>query len=80
MARENNAKNRSPQSSLNVLFQVPKSDSWVFDTGSVANICNTMQGLRDIRNLNKNEVNMRVGNGASVVVIAVGTMPLSLPS
>ena len=63
-----------------VYLSGPKSNSWVFDTGSVANICNTIQELRNPRQLSKNEVTMRVGNGASVVVIAVGTMPLHLPS
>ena len=58
----------------------PKSNSWVFDTGSVANICNTMQELRNPRTLSKNELTMRVGNRANVAVVAVGTIPLHLPS
>ena len=31
---------------IDVFLMGPKSNSWVFDTGSVANIYNTMQGLR----------------------------------
>ena len=58
----------------------PKSNSWVFDTGSVANICNTMQELRSPRTLSKNDVTMRVGNEANVAVVVVGTMPLHLAS
>ena len=54
--------------------------TWVFDTGSVANICNSKQGLQIKRRLAKDEVTMRVGNGSKVVVIAVGTLPLHLPS
>ena len=65
---------------IDVYLSGPKSNSWVFDTGSVANICNTMQELRNPRTLSKNEVTMRVGNGANVAVVAVGTMPLHLPS
>src|SRR5664279_884136 len=65
---------------IDVFLQGPKCDSWVFDTRSVANICNTMQELKKPRWLSKNEVSMRVGNGASVAVVAVGTMPLRLPS
>ena len=40
------------------------SSTWVFDTGSVANICNSKQGLRSKRRLVKDEVTMRVGNGS----------------
>ena len=65
---------------IDVFLSGPKSNSWVFDTGSVANICNSMQELRRTRMLEKNEVTMRVGNGTAVAVIAVGTMPLHLPS
>ena len=37
-------------------------------------------GLRIKRRLAKDEVTMRVGNGSKVDVIAVGTLPLHLPS
>ena len=62
-----------------------RSSAWVFDTGSVAHICNSKQGLRKQglrikRRLAKDEVMMRVGNGSKVDVIAVGTLPLHLPS
>ena len=56
------------------------SSTWVFDTGSVASICNWKQGLRIKRRSAKDEVMMRVGNGSKVDVIAVGTLPLHLPS
>jgi hypothetical protein len=52
----------------------------VFDTGSVANICNSMQELWVTRTLAKDEVTMHVGNRAKFAVIAVGTLPLHLPS
>ena len=57
-----------------------RSSTWVFDTGSVANICNSKQGLRIKRRLAKDEVTMRVGNGSKVDVSADGTLPLHLPS
>nr|AAX94813.1 retrotransposon protein, putative, Ty1-copia sub-class [Oryza sativa Japonica Group]ABA93176.1 retrotransposon protein, putative, Ty1-copia subclass [Oryza sativa Japonica Group] len=38
------------------------------------------KGLKRSRNLARGEVDIHVGNGASVVAVAVGTMPLSLPS
>ena len=56
-----------------------RSSAWVFDTGSVAHICNLKQGLRIKRRLAKDELTMRVGNGSKVDVIAVGTLPLHLP-
>ena len=57
-----------------------RSSAWVFDTGSVAHICNSKQGLRIKRRLAKDEVTMRVGNGSKVDVITIGTLPLHLPS
>ena len=57
-----------------------RSSTWVFDTGSVAHICNSKQELKNKRQLLKDEVTMRVGNGSKVNVIAVGTLPLHLPS
>ena len=56
------------------------SSAWVFDTGSVAHICNSKQGLQIKQRLAKDEVTMRVGNGSKVNVNAVGTLPLHLPS
>ena len=55
-------------------------NSWVFDTGSVAHICNTMQGMTKSRSVERGEVDSRVGNNARVAALAVGTMQLHLPS
>ena len=57
-----------------------RSSAWVFDTGSVAHICNSKQGLGVKRRLAKDEVMMRIGNGSKDDVIVVGTLPLHLPS
>ena len=46
----------------------------------LAHICNPNHGLWIKRRLAKDEVTMRVGNGSKVGVIAVGTLPLHLPS
>ena len=43
-------------------------------------ICNSKKGLWNKQRLAKDEVTMRVGNGSKVDVIAVGTLPLHLPS
>ena len=39
-----------------------------------------MRGLRNSRKLAKGESNLRVGNGAKVATIAIGTYVLNLPS
>jgi hypothetical protein len=65
---------------IDVYLTSARSSTWVFDTGSVANICNSKQELRNKWRLAKDEVMMRVRNGSKVDVIAVGTLPLRLPS
>ncbi|KAK8600835.1 hypothetical protein V6N12_050683 [Hibiscus sabdariffa] len=55
------------------------STSWVLDTGSGSHICTSVQGLHMRRNLAKGDVDLRVGNGARVAALAVGTYVLSLP-
>ena len=61
---------------IDVYFTRARSSTWVFDTGYVANICNSKQGLWIERRLAKDEVTMRVGNASKVDVIAVDTLPL----
>ena len=56
------------------------SVSWVLDTGCGSHICVNVQGLKNSRSLAKGEVGVRVGNGARVAALAVGTYYLSLPS
>ena len=65
---------------IDVYLTSTRSSAWVFDTGSVAHICNSKQVLQNKRKLAKNEVTMRVGNRSKVDVITVGTLPLHLPS
>ena len=65
---------------IDVLLASKNSKSWVFDTGLVAHICNSMQGLQRMCKLAKNEVVMRIRNGAGVTAQAVLIMPLRLPS
>ncbi|KAK8533113.1 hypothetical protein V6N12_076394 [Hibiscus sabdariffa] len=59
---------------------LPTSSSWVLDTGCGSHICTSVQGLHMRRNLAKGDVDLRVGNGARVAALAVGTYVLSLPS
>ena len=65
---------------IDVYLTSARSSTWLFDTGSVANICNSKQELRNRRRLARDEVTMRVGNGSRVDVMAVGTLSLVLPS
>ncbi|KAK1660779.1 hypothetical protein QYE76_048938, partial [Lolium multiflorum] len=59
---------------IDVYLTGSRSSAWVFDTGSVAHICNSKQELRNRRSLARDEVTMRVGNGSKVDVISVGTL------
>ena len=56
------------------------STSWVLDTGCGSHICTSVHGLKNRRTLAKGEVDLRVGNGAKVAALAVGTYVLTLPS
>ena len=56
------------------------SVSWVLDTGCGSHICVNVQGLKKSRSLAKGEVDLRVGNGARVAALAVGTYYLLFPS
>jgi hypothetical protein len=70
-------------SGINVIeinIAVSSSDSWVFDIGSMIHPCKSLQGLSLTRRFAKGELDVRVGNGAKVAAIAVGTFHLSLPS
>nr|GEU52340.1 hypothetical protein [Tanacetum cinerariifolium] len=54
--------------------------SWVYDTGCGTHIYNTTQGLRGSRKLKPDALSLYVGNGQRVVVEAIGSYHLSLPS
>jgi hypothetical protein len=65
---------------IEINIAVSSSDSWVFDTGSMIHTCKLLQGLSLTRQFVKGELNVRVGNGAKVAAIVVGTFHLPLPS
>ena len=65
---------------IDVYLTNARSSAWVFDTGSVAHICNLKQGLRIKRRLAKDEVTTHMGNGSKVDVIGIVTVPLHLLS
>jgi hypothetical protein len=65
---------------MDVLIADSFINSWVFDTRSVAHICNSMQGLTRSRSMARREVDFCVGNNAKVAALSVGMMQLPLPS
>ena len=54
------------------------TSSWVLDSGSSAHLCTSMQSLEESRRLRDGEMILRVGNGARVAAVTVGTYPLRL--
>ena len=52
---------------------------WVFDTGWMIHTRTSLQGLKRTRSFARGEVDIRVGNGASVAALAIGSYSLSLP-
>ena len=62
---------------INTAFE---NNTWVLDTGCGSHICTKMQGLKSSKRLGKGDMDLRVGNGAKVAALAVGTYHLPLPS
>ena len=54
--------------------------NWIFDSGYGTHICTDVQDLQISRRLTSEEIDIRVGNGTLVSVLAVGIFVLELPS
>ena len=54
------------------------NQSWVLDTGCGSHLVSFFQELRSGRKINKDDVDLRLANGARVAALAVGTYHLSL--
>ena len=65
---------------MDILLADSSANSWVFDTGSVAHISNSMQGMTRSRSVARGEVDFHVGNNSRVAALSVETMQLHLPS
>jgi hypothetical protein len=65
---------------IDIYLTSAQSNTWEYDTGFVAHICNNQQDMQSKRCLARNEVTMHIGNNSRVDVMAVGTLPLRLPS
>ncbi|MBT1552613.1 hypothetical protein, partial [Klebsiella pneumoniae] len=50
--------------SSGLYLSVSSASSWVLDTGSSSHICNNMKELKGSRQLGRDQVSLRVGNGA----------------
>ena len=66
---------------LNPLCTVSShSTSWVLDSGASYHVCASLQELTKSRVLGKDEVILKVGNGATVAATAIGSTSLALSS
>ena len=59
---------------------ISSNNHCVLDTECGSHICTNVQGLMNNRQLNKGELELRVGNGAIVAAFSIGTYILTLPS
>ena len=54
-------------------------NTWVLDTNSAYHICNSLQVLARPRRLERGEMDIKMGNGAKVAVVAISKVALHLP-
>ena len=50
---------------------------WCVDSGATNHVCNSLQGFQETRQLSKGEVNIFLGDGTEVAVLAVGNIVLN---
>ncbi|RVW98285.1 Retrovirus-related Pol polyprotein from transposon TNT 1-94 [Vitis vinifera] len=50
---------------------------WCVDSGATNHVCNSLQGFQGTRQLSKGEVNIFLGDGTEVAVLAVGNIALN---
>ena len=79
--KKKKSSNKATTSGIYVIeVNLSTSASWVLDTGCGSHICVNVQGLQSSRSLAKGKVDLRMGNGARVVALALGVYDLTLPS
>ncbi|KAL8115814.1 hypothetical protein AgCh_022349 [Apium graveolens] len=61
---------------IEVNMSLGQISTWVLDTACGSHICNSLQGLKGSRTLEKDEMILRMGNGARVAAISVGSFSL----
>ena len=57
-------------------FFICDNQTWVLDIESPFNICNSLQGLQVTRRFEDNERFLNVGDGRSVLVLALGVLKI----
>ena len=60
------------------VFLVDSTDSWIVDSGAINHVCYSLRGFQERRRLNKNKINLRLGNGVLVSASAVGDISVNL--
>ena len=63
---------------IELYSQNSEPSTWVLDTDCGTHLCNNVHGLRNSRRLRHGEVDLRMGNGAKLAVLCVGTYSLVL--
>ena len=75
------SQNKKEQGNVNYLetcFLVDSTDSWIVDSGATNHVCYSLWGFLERRMLNKNVINLCLGNGALVSASAVGDISVNL--
>ncbi|KAL8090283.1 hypothetical protein AgCh_039668 [Apium graveolens] len=65
---------------IEVNVSLGQTSTWVLDTACGFYTCNSLQGLKGSRTLEKDEVILRMGNGARVAAISIGSFSLHMPT
>jgi len=65
---------------IHIDLNIISSNTWVLDTGCGTHICNLLQGFKRNKFYKKGDTSLYMGNGAKVVVEALGDYVLKLPS
>ena len=63
---------------LKHVFLTDSTDSWIVDSGATNHVCYSLWGFLERRMLNKNVINLCLGNGALVSASAVGDISVNL--
>ncbi|KAL8115369.1 hypothetical protein AgCh_022017 [Apium graveolens] len=65
---------------IEVNMSLGQISTWVLDTACGSHICNSLQGLKGSRTLEKDEVILCMGNRARVAAISVGSFSSHMPT
>ncbi|GAV72407.1 hypothetical protein CFOL_v3_15895, partial [Cephalotus follicularis] len=60
---------------LNLTLNI--SSTWILDIGCETNHCNSLQGLRKVRQLGAGDLDLRLGDGFRIIAMAVGIFDIT---